>query len=124
MSKPKSGLADSPFFHPIYPTNEQPHARTSERASKRTAEPTNGSTDERVNTRTTERTDERTHMRTPEQANARTSDRKPQRYSFNFYLDQIEALKRLQARKQLQGERINLSDLARKAFDDFLDRTT
>lgn len=90
----KSGLADSPFF-----TNS-PAIKT-EAISE-------------VNTRTP--------VRTPERPNARSGERKIIRHSFNIYQDQLEALKRMVARKTLQSEATTLSDLVRAALETFLNK--
>jgi hypothetical protein len=98
----KSGLADSPFFAP-------PTVVTKEKV-------------EEANTRTPVRTPERPNTRTRERVNARTGERKIIRHSFNIYEDQLEALRRSIARKTLQGQNINLSNLVREAIDNFLNR--
>lgn len=98
----KSGLADSPFF-------ANPPSTRIEAISE-------------VNTRTPERTPERANVRTPERRNTRTGERKIIRHSFNIYQDQLEALKRLVARKTLQSETASLSDLVRDALDTFLNK--
>jgi len=97
----KSGLADSPFFtSPTVVVKEKVEA----------------------NTRTPVRTPERVNTRTPERTNTRTGERKIIRHSFNIYQDQLEALRRLIARKTLEGEQVNLSDLMREAIDSFLNQ--
>ena len=95
----------------------------SDRANARTSERTNARTDERANTRTDERTNARTH----ERANARTSRRKNakriiKRHSYQFYIDQVEDIKSLWISYQARGMDIELSDLAREAFDAYLTR--
>lgn len=96
----RSGLADSPFFTKTVtpPPKSEANARTPVR------------TPERVNTRTHER------------QNTRTGERKIIRHSFNIYQDQLEALKRMVARKTLQSETANLSDLVRDALDTLLNK--
>ena len=69
------------------------------------------------------RTSERTNERTDERANGRTDQKKPAktiRYSFQFHPEQIEALKHLRLEMELAGERVDLSQLARDAFDAYL----
>ena len=100
----KSGLADSPFF--TNPPSPQTEANSE------------------ANTRTPVRTPERVNTRTGERLNARTGERKIIRHSFNIYQDQLEALKRMVARKTLQSESVNLSDLVREALDTFLNKQT
>jgi len=92
-------------------------------ANARTSERTNVRTDERANART----DERTNARTDERANARTSRRKNakriiKRHSYQFYIDQVEDIKSLWISCQARGMDIELSDLAREAFDEYLIR--
>ena len=105
-------------------TDEQhANARTSERANARTHERVNGRTRERVNART----DERTNARTDERTNARTGTRKNakriiKRHSYQFYVDQVEDIKSLWISYQARGMDIELSDLAREAFDAYLTR--
>jgi hypothetical protein len=99
-------------------------ARTPERPATRTGERPNTSTPERADTQTGEqvnvRTQEPVNGSTSERQNRRTSDRRIVRHSFNFYQDQVVALKRLVAQRALDGEAITLSDIARQAIDDFL----
>ena len=73
------------------------------------------------------RTDERTNARTHERANARTGTRKNakriiKRHSYQFYVDQVEDIKSLWISYQARGMDIELSDLAREAFDEYLTR--
>ena len=92
------------------------NVRTPERVNERTVERTNARTHEQVNARTSERTNGRTDERD-------TKNRKTVRYSFQFYLDQIDQIKRLRAQKELEGNKCDLSQLAREAFDMYLSRT-
>jgi len=82
------------------------------------------------------------YARTPEQAYGRTGERsenlgelmlrtpkvrRVQRYSFNFWEDQIERLKRLRRvvnnkRDPIGSKEVTLSDFAREAFDEYLDK--
>jgi hypothetical protein len=122
-------------FHPAYrkrspeaidvagvvPVKARPATPPPSTDTERTDEQTNAPTDERVNGRTPERanarTGERSHTRTGER------DRQPRatvRYSFQFYPHQIQALKRLRAQKELAGEKVDLSSLARQAFERYL----
>lgn len=87
--------------------------------------PVNKRSLERVNERTPEhmnaRTDERSNERTPEQANTRTVDKKGKvRHSFQFFPEQIDALRKLRAEKALAGIQVDLSQLAREAFEQYL----
>ena len=112
-------------------TDERPNVRTDERVNARTDERTNGRTDEHANARTAERvnvrTSERTNVRTDERANAQTGTRKNakriiKRHSYQFYVDQVEDIKSLWISCQARGMDIELSDLAREAFDEYLIR--
>jgi hypothetical protein len=85
-------------------------------AAARTPERANGRTPERPTTRT----DDHPNASTPERPDVRTGKRQIARHSFNFYQDQIVALKRLVAQRSLAGDETTLSDLARQAIDDFL----
>ena len=88
---------------------------------------------ERTNSRTPkhshERTDERSqldregHRYGPASARA-SRNRVIVRYSFQFYADQIDAIKRLRAQLELDGQPYNLSELAREAFSAYLERMT
>ena len=97
----KSGLADSPFFsRPV--TQPSPKSEADARPPVRTPD--------------------RVTSRTPERPTARPGERKVIRHSFNIYQDQYEALKRMVARKALQGEQTTLADLLRDAIDTFLNK--
>jgi len=92
-------------------------------AKKSDDKPANARTDERVNARTSERANARTSERT----NARTRVRKNvkriiKRHSYQFYIDQVEDIKSLWISYQARGMDIELSDLAREAFDAYLTR--
>ena len=61
------------------------------------------------------------------QVPGRPAFRKPERYAFQFYDDQITRLKKLRqvlnmAKDPEDRDEITLSDLARAAFDEYLDR--
>ena len=61
------------------------------------------------------------------QVPARPDHRKPERYAFQFWTDQITRLKKLRqllnlAKDPEDRDEITLSDLARKAMDEYLDR--
>ena len=91
------------------------NARTGERTNARTSERTNARTGERPNARTSERVNVRTSTR----KNAR---RIIKRHSYQFYIDQVEDIKSLWLSYQARGIDIELSDLAREAFDEYLAR--
>ena len=103
----------------------------SKRLSKKTSggERPNARTDERTNTRTSERvnerTDEQVNARTDERVDAQIGDRKSKkrtitRHSYQFYADQVADMKGLWLSYQARGLDIDLSDLAREAFDEYL----
>lgn len=92
-------------------TNE----RVRERANARTSVHANARTDELANVRTHERMNART--RAPK--NAR---RIIKRHSYQFYVDQVADIKSLCLSYQTRGIDIELSDLAREAFDEYLAR--
>ncbi len=66
------------------------------------------------------RTDEHMNARTPEQANTRTGERPIKRQSYNVYQDQHQALTRIEAKSRLSGKPITISDMVRKAIEDYL----
>lgn len=96
----KTGLADSPFFATAPPSGEVFNREVQAKQKS-------------------ERTENRSEKRTldlhsiPEKRNTR-------RYSFEFYDDQILKLKRLKYQAEIAGKRVNLSDFAREAFDQYL----
>jgi len=45
------------------------------------------------------------------------------RYSFEFYVDQIEAIRRVRAQRELEGKKVGLSDIVRESIDQFLQNT-
>lgn len=96
-------------------TDERSGERTREQANERTVEQPNGRTDELMN----EQTDELVKTEIGEQ---RTKKRSITRHSYQFYADQVEAMKRLWLSYQARGLDIDLSDLAREAFDEYLKR--
>ncbi len=103
----KSGLADSPFFTP--PAVDSHPVKTSSAPNDRTVDAT-----ERPNGRT---------VYSSERPNDRTvsSERKTVRHSFEFYADQIQAIRKLRAQKELAGEPVSLSEMVRDAVDRYLD---
>lgn len=106
----KSGLADSPFF------------QTSSTSLDKGREVFDAASTARSN----ERTNEDANVRTENRSLFRTVDlpqkRLTKRYSFEFYEDQIIALKQLRVRAELDGRNLNLSQLVRHALDLFLEQ--
>ena len=59
--------------------------------------------------------------RTPVRAYGRTGVRRViTRYAFEFYLDQIEDLRRISLEDKLQGERGSMSEMVREAIDQYI----
>src|SRR5262245_32652046 len=55
--------------------------------------------------------------------NARASERRViARFSYELYVDQAEALRRLSLEAQLQGEKGSMSEMVREAIDDYLSK--
>lgn len=85
---------------------EQPNDRTDERMTQpneRTLPPT-----EHPNDRS-------------DSATERTIEERPtRRYSYDFYADQVEAIRRLRAKRELAGEKTGLSEIVREALDRYL----
>ncbi|MCB9437319.1 MAG: hypothetical protein H6673_10065 [Anaerolineales bacterium] len=98
----KSGLADSPFFQDATQGGHEVYTRS---APARKSEPTE--------VRTENRSEKRPVLPTRRLA---------RRYSFEFYDDQIQTLKRLKFEAESQGQRLTLSDLVREALDQYLQR--
>ncbi len=71
---------------------------------------------ERKSVRKTERSEFRSENRT---ANLPLK-RRTKRYSFEFYTDQIEQLKQLKVKAEMDGESLSLSEMARAAMDEYL----
>lgn len=96
----KTGLADSPFFKPPIQAQEVFSGQSVLPSSERNSE----------------RTENRSENRTP----TLPTKRRTTRYSFEFYEDQIRALKRLKYEAEMSGTKVNLSDFAREALDFYL----
>jgi hypothetical protein len=84
-----------------------------------------GRTPDRANARPGERSITRSlgrsHARSGERPNAAARRRQARRYSFEIYEDQIERIKRLALENQLRGGDLNISVIARRALDLYLD---
>ena len=80
--------------------------------------------------RITERKSVRSSVRKSEPAEHRTGlspfslplKRGTKRYSFEFYVDQLERLRRIKIEEGLQGRNLYLSDIVRIALDEYLDK--
>jgi hypothetical protein len=132
MNRKRGGLADSPFFTPMREPTFEPLPRSSEVFPAIPVSNTPPALDNRTPERSNERTKddaERPNGRTgtaSERSNERTAAATPplrstRRYSYEFYSDQVDALRKLWAQKQVNGEKVTLSDLAREAFDQYLE---
>lgn len=99
----KSGLADSPFF-----TTPSPAAMSRAAGSENVPAPK------------TERNNERTLFRSENRTVELPIKRRTKRYSFEFYEDQLVKLKKLKYQADMAGDRLTLSDIARQAFDRYL----
>lgn len=93
----------SAFFPP-----KPPEAADSEPPIFRTPEPAHA------------RTGVQAFRRTGERANGRAGQRLIKRESYNVYLDQHQALKRLEAEAMISGQSLGISELVRQALDDYL----
>jgi len=92
-------------------------------AKKSDDKPANARTGERPNARTSERTNARTSERTNARTRVRNNVKRIiKRHSYQFYIDQVEDIKSLWISYQARGMDIELSDLAREAFDAYLTR--
>ena len=88
--------------------------------------------------RTFERTEDRTEDRSEHGANFRSVDRTAirtknrsvslptkrltKRYSFEFFEDQLTSIKKIKIETELSGENISLSEIVRRAIDEYLDK--
>ena len=68
----------------------------------------------------TERTEFRTEKRSENRTVTLPVQRRTKRYSFEFYEDQILAIKKLKYDAEMAGIRVSLSDFAREALDVYL----
>jgi len=124
----KSGLADSPFFNVIpsrtaevSPTVLPKQAQevfSQSQTMKPLEDPWKNETTER---RSDLSTQGRNDGSTTRLSDGSTVRRKTERAAFDLYEDQVNTVRRLRAERELQdGKKISLSDIAREAFDLFL----
>ena len=74
------------------------------------------------------RTEKRTENRTEEHAEIRSEfrsvrlpvKRRTKRYSFEFYDDQIQQIRMLKIKTEMNGESIAMSEIVRQAIDQYL----
>jgi hypothetical protein len=74
------------------------------------------------NDRTEKRTQIRTENRSVPDDKVYPTKRLTRRYSFEFYDDQITQIKKIKHELEMQGKRISLSDVVRKALDEYLNK--
>jgi len=74
--------------------------------------------------RTEKRSEFRAYERSEQRSEMRSVDlpvkRQTKRYSFEFYEDQIHKIKKIKINTELQGKSIAMSEIVRKAVDDYL----
>ena len=74
--------------------------------------------------RTKKRSEFRSYERPEHRTEKRLVDlpvkRQTKRYSFEFYEDQIHQIKKIKINTELQGKSIAMSEIVRKAVDDYL----
>lgn len=78
---------------------------------------------ERSNARTVEQVNESTPVQSNERTNGRSKEvRQTKRQSYEFYADQIEAIKFIAREEEDRGGRDNKSKIVREAIDEYLAR--
>ena len=75
----------------------------------------------RTKDRSNERTEGRTINRTENRSVQLPIKRMTKRYSFEFYVDQVQKIKKIKLDAELRGERIMMSDIVRDALDQYLE---
>ena len=74
----------------------------------------------------TSRTENRSEIRTEERAENRTYQlpikRATKRYSFEFFNDQVNRIKKIKLNTEMAGERISMSEIVRQALDEYFDK--
>lgn len=98
------------------PVTSEPNSKTEN--SSVSSEPEN--IQEKTLTQTTERFSERKSERPEPSLSPFPYKRRTKRYSFEFYDDQILAIKRLVYEANISGESISQSDIVRAAIDQYL----
>ena len=48
--------------------------------------------------------------------------RATKRYSFEFYIDQVETIRKMRLQAQIEGKNLNQSDIVRQALDEYLQK--
>lgn len=81
---------------------------------------------DKENNRTENRSEIRTDMRTEERPENRTYElpfkRSTKRYSFEFFDDQIDRIKKIKLNAEMAGKRISMSEIVRQAMDLYFDK--
>lgn len=137
MSTAKSGLADSPFFKQPNPSrigadrdNDGVAAEQSASPAGDTVIPPVRSNDRDGQTTGAAHAAEAVNRPEPPEPPERSNDRDPKqkrivRRSFDVWLSQFDALRRLKAWREYNGDRkVSQSSLVRQALDEFLARQT
>lgn len=139
LSRPESSVEPPLQPETVYPSQsnkvgQSPHTGGSRLSASGMARSSNKKTRASVLTNgarhTNGRTNERTSVQDTRQLGqvpSRPNQRQPERYSFQFWADQITRLKRLRqvlnmAKDPNDRTEVKLSDMVRRAVDDYLDR--
>lgn len=75
---------------------------------------------DRTENRSEERTEIRSEFRSEKRSAALPIKRRTKRYSFEFYDDQIQQIRRIKIETEMQGETIAMSEIVRMAIDQYL----
>ena len=86
--------------------------------AERTFERTEDRSVQRANLRLVDRTEFRTKNRSVSLPTKRLT----KRYSFEFFEDQLTSIKKIKIETELSGENISLSEIVRRAIDEYLDK--
>jgi len=73
--------------------------------------------------RTENRTEERTKVRSELRSHKLPIKRRTKRYSFEFYDDQIQQIRQIKIKTEMNGESIAMSEVVREALDQYLNKT-
>ena len=75
---------------------------------------------DRTENRSEKRTKIRSEFRSENRSTALPIKRRTKRYSFEFYDDQIQQIRRIKIETEMQGETIAMSEIVRMAIDQYL----
>jgi hypothetical protein len=120
----------SAFFKGRLPIGQSPIEKSPMKPTKRIPKRTLRSTvrSEQPNEPVSRTVDESERNDHPNGSNNRTeraterSRRPTTRYSFEFYTDQILAIRKIRGRREVEGQSSSLSEVAREAFDEYIKR--